>query len=232
MLNKIIRRQRFNTKNQFGYSLVELMVGITIGLFIVAATSLMISTQLSGNRRMLLETQLNQDLRATADIITRELRRASYAPNAANEIWFDKKSALVAENIFGTVTPSSGIDISDIQFKYNRRAGDQGPFGFALNNGVITSLIAGVAQALTDSRVMTVTEFKINLAVPIKFQLPCPRLCIDGTQACWPDLSVRTATVLISAKSVSDPNVIRGLTTQVRLKNDFTQFNGATVCPA
>ena len=79
MLNKIIRRQRFNTKNQFGYSLVELMVGITIGLFIVAATSLMISTQLSGNRRMLLETQLNQDLRATADIITRELRRASFA---------------------------------------------------------------------------------------------------------------------------------------------------------
>ncbi|MBL0296208.1 MAG: hypothetical protein IPQ21_03185 [Betaproteobacteria bacterium] len=55
------------------------MVGITVGLFIVAAAAMLVTTQLGDNRRLLLETQVQQDLRATADIITRELRRAGLA---------------------------------------------------------------------------------------------------------------------------------------------------------
>ena len=61
-----------------GLSLVELMVGVAVGLFVVAAAALMASGQLSDNRRLLLETQLQQDLRATVDIVTRELRRTGY----------------------------------------------------------------------------------------------------------------------------------------------------------
>lgn len=56
---------------QRGLSLVELMVGITVGLFVVAAAATLVANQLSDNRRLLLETQVQQDLRATMDIITR-----------------------------------------------------------------------------------------------------------------------------------------------------------------
>ena len=66
-------RQR--SGSQRGLSIVELMVGIAIGLIIVAAASLLMSGQLNENRRLLAETQLQQDLRAASDIITRELRR-------------------------------------------------------------------------------------------------------------------------------------------------------------
>ena len=55
-----------------------MMVGIAIGLFIVAGAVALVATQLGENRRMLLETQVQQDLRAAADIITRELRRGGY----------------------------------------------------------------------------------------------------------------------------------------------------------
>ena len=61
-----------------GMSLVELMVGITVGLLVVAGASLLVSSQLSENRRLLLETQVQQDLRATADIIARQLRRSGH----------------------------------------------------------------------------------------------------------------------------------------------------------
>ena len=50
-----------------GVSIVELMVGITIGLFILAAATVMLTSQLADNRRLLLEAQVQQDLRATAD---------------------------------------------------------------------------------------------------------------------------------------------------------------------
>ena len=58
--------------SQRGMSLVELMVGITVGLFIVAAATTLMANQLSDNRKLLVETQIQQDLRASMDIITRQ----------------------------------------------------------------------------------------------------------------------------------------------------------------
>ena len=69
------------------------MVGVTLGLFVVAAAALMVSTQLGENRRMLLESQLMQDLRAASDIITRDLRRASYTTNARRQCVVPGKNA-------------------------------------------------------------------------------------------------------------------------------------------
>ena len=75
-------------RRQRGLSIVELMVGMAIGLFVVAAASMLVVTQLSDNRRLTLETQVQQDLRATADIITRELRRAGHWGKARDGVWY------------------------------------------------------------------------------------------------------------------------------------------------
>ena len=64
------------------------MVGVAIGLFVVAAASMLVVTQLSDNRRLTLETQVQQDLRASADIITRELRRAGHWGKARDGVWY------------------------------------------------------------------------------------------------------------------------------------------------
>ena len=70
-----------------GLSLVELLVCIAVGMFVVASAAMLVSTQLNDNRKLLLETQVQQDLRAAADIITRELRRAGHWNNAASFVW-------------------------------------------------------------------------------------------------------------------------------------------------
>jgi type IV pilus assembly protein PilW len=72
---------------QRGLSIVELMVGITIALFILAGATLVLTTQLDSNRRLLLEAQLQQDLRTTADMISRDVRRAGYWGKAYCSIW-------------------------------------------------------------------------------------------------------------------------------------------------
>ena len=217
---------------QRGLSIVEFMVGVAIGLFLVAAATLMVSGQLTENRRLLLETQLQQDLRATADIMTRELRRSSYSPDAAANLWFDGKTTATSQNTFGALTPASGDNLTELSFKYRRRSGDEGPYGFKLDGTVIKSMIAGQWQTLTDANVMRITAFDIDLAAPVGFQLPCPRLCSDGTQNCWPTLQMRTATISLTGQSVSDASVTRTLRTSVKLRNDFTKFNGADICPA
>jgi type IV pilus assembly protein PilW len=226
---------------QRGLSLVELMVGIAIGLFIVAAASLVMTAQLGDNRRLLLETQLQQDLRASADIIARELRRAGSTGNtnlAQQGAWYftETGTAAVVRNPYTEITPEDEADDA-VSFRYRRAPGTEGPFGFKVEGGVIKTLVGGAWQDLTDGNVMNVTRFEVAPApgFPQETQLPCPRLCADGTQDCWPSLVVRSYVIDIAAQSTSDAAVQRSIRSQVRVRNDWLRFNDAAnpnqVCP-
>lgn len=220
---------------QRGLSLVELMVGIAVGLFVVAGASMVVSTQLGDNRRLLLETQLQQDLRASTDIITRELRRAGAWTSAHQGVWHAGSPA-VMPNAFDAVAPE-GAASSELSFRYRRGPGIEGPFGFKLDdNGTIRSLIGGTWQELTDRNVMTVTGFTVTPLPPASFQIPCPRACSadPADTACWPTLSVRDYLITITAVATGDAAVQRSLRTRVRLRNDRLRFDPANptqVCP-
>lgn len=221
---------------QRGLSIVELMVGITIGLIVVAAASLVVTTQLVDNRRLLLETQLQQDLRATADIITRELRRADYYTLAYASIWDEADPAGVMPTPMGPMTPASGV-ATQVEYQYMRRPGDQGPYEFRLDNGAIQSKLGPLAswQDLTDKAVMQVTDFTVTSTDSQTFRLTCPQLCPPpgGPEACWPTLSMRVFDVVITAHAKSDTTVQRTLNTSVRVRNDRVEFDNPLnpICP-
>ena len=66
-----------------GVSMVEMMVGVAIALVVVAGGLALLANFTGENRRLLLETRLNQDLRAAMDVVVRDLRRAGYWQGAA-----------------------------------------------------------------------------------------------------------------------------------------------------
>lgn len=216
---------------QTGMSVVEFMVGVALGLLVVAATALMVSGQMVENRKLLLETQIQQDLRAATDIVTRELRRSSYFGGTTAQLWYEGRTAAITENAFGAITPSSGT-VTEVNFAYRRRSGDEGPYGYKLEGEAIKSMLGTEWQVLTDTNVMRITGFSITVNPAEVYQLPCPKLCTDGTQDCWPELQMRTATVTLTGQSRTDTAVTRTLSTDVRLRNDWTHFNGAEVCPS
>ena len=118
-----------------GLSLVELMVGIAVGMFVVAAAATLVATQLTENRGLQLELQVQQDLRATADIITRELRRgASLASfgDATSYVWTPGVPWIFIYN--NTVaTPASGVT-EEVTFTQARSPGGRGSSGFDVNS--------------------------------------------------------------------------------------------------
>lgn len=220
-----------------GLSLVELMVGIAVGLFIVAAATVMTSSQLGENRRLLIESQLQQDLRTTTDIITRELRRSGSMLEA--ELLISNESQSAAANPQAPTTPASaptGSPVSQVTFKYQRSGTEQGPWGYKLEGGVIKTLVTeGTAwQDLTDGNVMTVTAFAVNINRQDLIELPCPKLCPAGNTACWPALYVREFEVSITAQARNYPEVRRSVRTRVRPRNDLIEFRTGTpqACPA
>lgn len=222
---------------QRGLSLVELMVGITVGLFVVAAATTLMSAQLVDNRRLLLETQLQQDLRASLDIISRQIRRAGAITAAGAE-----GTVAAGAGVGGTSNSDGPIALnanpgSDVQFSFYRNGSDFGPYGFRRQGSVLQTLVVGVPQDLTDSSTVKVTDFKITPTIVSSTVLPCPKLCPGNTTACWPTLVVRDYKVLISAEAASDRTVQRTLQSTVRVRNDWVQFAspanpGNTACPA
>ncbi len=233
-------------------SIIELMVGVAIGLVIVAAASLLMTGQLVENRRLLIETQLQQDLRATADIISRELRRAGGQTDvtALTSVWYEG-TPLVKSNSFLEPAGLTFVttDPGEVSFSYNSGGANSGPFGFKLVGGSIktnlgsrpASVSAGTPasptnwQELTDPNVMTVESFRLTPSTSgTAVKLPCPKLCTDGTNNCWPSYAVRDVLIEITAKAKNYAEVKRSISSRVRLRHEQVLFADATtnqMCP-
>jgi prepilin-type N-terminal cleavage/methylation domain-containing protein len=72
---------------QHGLGLIELMVGITVGLIVAAGASIVAVNQINEHRRLMLEMQIQQDLRTTADLIQQDLRRQGFRGTAELGVW-------------------------------------------------------------------------------------------------------------------------------------------------
>ena len=219
---------------QRGLSMVELLVGVAIALFIAAAGATLLAGNLRENRGLLLEARLMQDLRSATDIISRDLRRAGYWAAASDGVWA-AGAAGVATNPYIALAP--GAAASDaVSFRYSRDATENNAvdsneqFGFRLRNRVIEmQLGAGNWQALTDAGTVEVTAFSVTPTVQhIDLGSYCSQPCPVASATCPPRQQVRSLALVVSGRSTTDASVARSLRSNVRVRNDAV--SGA--CPA
>ena len=214
------------THLQRGLSMIELLVGVAIALFIAAAGATLLTGNLRENRSLLLEARLMQDLRTAADVVTRDLRRAGYWGGAVDGVW-SAGAGTVGSNPYLAVAPAAAASDA-VSFRYSRDASENNlvdsneQFGFRLRNGAIElQLGAGNWQALTDANTVTVTVFNVTPSVQdIDLQSFCAQPCPAGSTTCPPHQQVRSLAVLISGRLVADASVTRSIRSNVRLRND------------
>jgi prepilin peptidase dependent protein B len=218
---------------QRGLSMVELLVGVAIALFIAAAGATLLAANLRENRSLLLEARLMQDLRTATDVISRDLRRAGYWAAATDGVSTTATPAAAA-NPYVALAP--GAAASDaVSFRYSRDATENNvvdgneQFGFRLRNRVIEMLLgAGNWQALTDAGTLDITEFSVTPTVQeIDLRGYCSQPCPAGSLTCPPRQQVRSLALVVAGRSTSDASVTRSLRSNVRLRNDA--LSGA--CP-
>jgi prepilin peptidase dependent protein B len=206
--------------------MVELLVGMAIGLFIAAAGVTLMAGNLRENRALMLESRLTQDLRTAADIIARDLRRAGYWAAATSAVRSGGVSGVPA-NPYLALAPSAAASDS-VSFGFSRDSNENNSldsneqFGFRLRRGVIEMQLGGGNwQALTDANTVTVTEFTVTPSVEeISLAAHCAQACPAGSSTCPPRQQVRSLGVSISARSSTDASVQRSLRSSVRLRND------------
>lgn len=225
-------RRAVRAAMQRGLSMVELMVGVAVGLLVVAAAAMMAATQLSDNRRMLLEVQVQQDLRAAMDTMSREVRRAGARTTSPDFVWWtpDLKGFMTVYGL-ERATPTAGTS-AQIGYIYERAIFDPGFSGFKLTAGALQMLSPSVSQwsDLTDVRALTANQFVVTAehqgdpdpTLPAAPQrIPCPKLCpTTNDTSCWPFLRVRRFEIDVDAQAVSDAAVKRHMRTIVHPRNN------------
>jgi len=223
-----------STRGQRGLTIVELLVGLAVGLFIVAVATTLLVSRVREHRSLLVESRLMQDLRAASDLVARDLRRAAHWGAASAAVWSRGTGSAIA-NPYTALSPSSAASDA-VSFRFSRdttenhHVDDNEQFGFRLRNGVIEMLLgSGNWQALTDAGTVVVTDFAITPEVQeIALEGFCAQTCPPGSSTCPPKQQVRSLAVLISGRSAADGAVTRMVRSQVRLRNDV--IVGA--CPA
>jgi type IV pilus assembly protein PilW len=72
----MLKRSIPRSGNTRGFSLIELMVALVVGLIVVGAVLALIVAIMKSNRETLQATRLNQELRATMAVMATDIRRA------------------------------------------------------------------------------------------------------------------------------------------------------------
>jgi type IV pilus assembly protein PilW len=237
-----------------GLSMVELMVGIVVGLFVVGGALNLFVDYLTNNRRMLIETRVNQDLRAAADLIARDLRRGGYWRNAQLGVSTDPAVAPLT-NPHKVVAYDATT--RELTYSYAKDANNtlDAAEGFGVRRsteacstggtarGVLQLRAANDWRTITDPCVMEIVAATDVSIVPVArtadlwsgcgclLATTCTNadFAVGGTYyATRPQVQIRQYTITLKGQAVSDAKVKRELTETVRVRND--EIVGA--CPA
>ena len=233
---------------QRGLSIVEFMVGIAIGMFIIGGAIKLFVDNLTNNRRMLVETRVNQDLRAAADLIVRDLRRASYWRNAAAGVSTDSTVPAVINpyRVVDGTTVANQVTYS--YSKDNVDTLDATLEGFGVRRdtvngvGVIQLRTANAWQTITDPGTLDIPVGGLSIPAPTstevplwdacaclfelicfedEFKNPNPITLLKGIHFdARPRLAIRQYTLVLNGRSVTDNRVLRQITETVRVRND------------
>jgi prepilin peptidase dependent protein B len=234
MLNspRAARRSR-----QRGLGLVELLVGLALGLFVVAGGLLLFAGFVDSDRRLVVETRMLQDLRAASDIVTRDIRRGGYWQNAHTQVWTPgaptnvrnpftviSTSACAAATAASAASDPTGTFAQAcywIDVDGDNVVEDSERYGFSVNNGVLQAVYAnGAATDLTDPNAVTITGLAI--------QWTSQANVYNGTQVCavscvanCPTVVIREAQITLTGRVPGDLTIPeRALTSNVRVRND------------
>lgn len=234
---------------QRGMSIIELMVGVAVGLVVVTGAVKLMSDTLSSNRRLLLETRVHQDLRAATDLIARDIRRAGYWQNAASGI-FTTTGASVTANPYAAVSVADNV----IGYQYARDADntvqDAERAGFRLQGGALQFRNgASEWQPMTEPGVVTITAFTVTPVDPprvVELYSYCSCLTkltctasefqsggtyfepTDPSIPRRPTMTIREYQIVVKGQAANDATVQREIREAVRVRND--QLDGS--CPA
>ncbi len=212
------------------------MIGITVGLIVMAGVLGLFSGHLRGNNDLIRTTRLNSELRGAMDLIVRDLRRASYWGDSVAGVWYPNIPMLLSNPFFAVDTATAGQITYRYDIDSNGVVGPNETFRIQRNDadGTIemqqldeSGVAAVPAIPITDPELTEITALSFT---PVD-RTATTTCLLPGAGAVAPTpplLHIRQVTVTLTGRLRSDATVTRTLTESVRLRNDRVEGS----CPS
>lgn len=219
-----------NRKSQAGVTILELMIGMVVGLIILSGALYVFTNTVISSRDILNSARMNQDLSAIMSIISGDLRRSGH--------WIQTASSATSPYT------DLGMDLNVVSSScvlYNYDEDNSGTIdndeygGFRFSSDAVWSRASGASMTscavvseswnrLSDESFMTIdtatSSFTDNSLCLIDnvASVACPS-AIGGSEVA----GVREILISISASVNSDTDWQKTVTESVKIRNDFLQ---------
>lgn len=220
---------------QRGITLIELMIGLVLGLLVTGIAVQMYISSLSITKQTTATVRLNQELRAIADLIVGDIRRAGFWSNATSG-GDNPYSTLVS----GGQASSGYIDLFEptgggyrciiLAYENSGVTPNEHIYGYRLDGSadsieILTATsyssssfancsdpsgsgLTSSWETLSDSRVLN------NISLIFRFN--------PSSAASWAQASDKIIEFDLSAEATGDPAIIRQISESVRVRNEYT----------
>lgn len=228
-----------------GYSLIELMVTLTLSLLLLTGLLSYLTKAIKTSADTYQNSKISQELNAVMELMVRDIRRAGYSGTALNaatpaeaEANAFTQSAIPGANDGGINLETNGC----ILYSYDMPGTENGlkdsgeRLGFKLDGGIIytasgpsgASCSAAGWQPITDPDVTEITELSFDY-LNANDSIANPQSpIISATGPGW-FLCTRNIRVTLAGRLTKDPTVaIRTYSQDIRVRNDWYKMGGTT----
>lgn len=201
----MLKRPYQSPRRARGLTLIELMIALVAGLVVSGAALALVVSTMKANAETIRATRLTQELRSTAEVAARELRRARSVTDPIANVGIASASMVKACN---SITPASGTAASCATFGYDCTSSTSAVFkaiGLASGKVRLVSATSAVPACPTgtvgtqlSSDNITITTFNIS------------------ADATYPD----KYTISVAGKFSNDPTgLVRTISQEVRIRS-------------
>jgi prepilin peptidase dependent protein B len=233
------------SRQQRGLGLVELMVSLTIGMFLLVGLLAYLARALSTTSSTYQNSRISQELNAVMELMARDIRRAGYSSTAYNAT----TPALAAANAFTQSAVAGandgGINLATagcILYSYDMPGTANGTrdsgelLGFKLQDGAVYTASSGSGSGCNASGWQPITDPKVTEITTLTFQyldasdnVASPQKPFVSASGSGWSLCTRNIRVTVSGRLVSDPTIaIRSHSQDVRVRNDWYNATGSS----
>ena len=198
-----------------GFTLIELMVALVVGLIVSGAAIALMVSIMKSNSETIRATRLTQELRVTAEIVSRELRRARSVTDPIANVGLANASLLKACN---AITPTTaGTTANCATFGYDCNSASSAVFkaiGLAGGKVRLASASAAVPACPTTGTGTQLSSDTINIT-----DLTVCAGVFNSTGACQSG-TTDVYTIRLTGSFNNDPaGLVRSFSQEVRIRS-------------
>ncbi len=214
---------------QAGFTLMEAMISLALSLVVTSAMVVLMANSLGTTSRIILMTQLADEMRNTMSMLTRDIRRANYSANAAfcygnSDCGIETATEqfadiLITNNnclIYGLDRDFDGVAKTDKAGGFRRvAAGGVGRIEMWVGGSAPTC--AGTSNdwvAITDPDFVNITNFTVGNGDSFSGSIP-------GEAGETITQFTRQIDVRLEGRLIRDNTILRELTDEIRVRNDL-----------